>query len=54
MTGDTAGAAEGRRVGEVTAAQTERVMAQCYERHGAPPLGALVRVGAPGVYAFGR
>ena len=54
MTGDPAGAAGGRRVGEVTAAQTERVTAQCYERHGAPPLGALVRVGAPGVYAVVR
>ena len=54
MTGDPGDGPGGRRVGEVTAAQTERVTAQCYERHGAPPLGALVRVGAPGVYAVVR
>lgn len=54
MTGYPAGGNEGRRVGEVTAAHTERVTAQCYARDGAPPLGALVRVGSPGVYAVVR
>ena len=41
----------GQRVGEVTAAQTQRVDAQCYRAHAAPPLGSLVRIGAPPVYA---
>ena len=33
---------------------TQRVEAQCYRLHAAPPLGALVRVGAPPVYAVVR
>lgn len=41
----------GRRVGEVTASQTQRVVAQCYRAHAAPPLGSLVRIGSPPVYA---
>ena len=57
MTANAANAADGtggRRVGEVTAAHTERVAAQCYEQRAAPPLGALVRIRAPGVYAVVR
>lgn len=42
------------RVGEVTASHTERVAAQCYRLHAAPPLGALVRIGAPPVYGVVR
>lgn len=41
----------GQRVGEVTASQTLRVEAQCYRPHAAPPLGSLVRIGSPPVYA---
>ena len=41
----------GQRVGEVTASQSQRVEAQCYQAHAAPPLGALVRIGSPPVYA---
>ena len=44
-----------RRVGEVIAAHTERIEAQCYELHQAPPLGALLRIGeAPPVYGVAR
>ena len=42
------------RVGEVTASHTERVAAQCYRLHAAPPLGALVRIGVPPVYGVVR
>lgn len=41
----------GQRVGEVTAAQTQRVEAQCYRTDAAPPLGSLVRIGSPPTYA---
>ncbi len=41
----------GQRVAEVTASQTLRVEAQCYRAHTAPPLGSLVRIGSPPVYA---
>ena len=44
----------GQRVGEVIAAHTERIEAQCYLLYAAPPLGALLRVGAPAVYAVTR
>lgn len=44
----------GRRVGEVTVSQTERVEAQCYQLHSAPPLGSLLRIGSPPVYAVVR
>lgn len=39
------------RVGEVTEAGSASLVAQCYALYGAPPLGALLRVGAPPVYA---
>ncbi len=39
------------RVGEVTEADSASFVAQCYALYGAPPLGALLRVGAPPVYA---
>ena len=35
-------------------AHTERIEAQCYELHAAPPLGALLRIGNPPVYAVTR
>ena len=41
----------GQRVAEVTASQTQRVEAQCYQAYAAPPLGSLVRIGSPPVYA---
>ena len=41
----------GQRVGEVTAADSQSVTGQCYDLYGAPALGALVRVGEPGVFA---
>ena len=44
-------AQSGQRVGEVTASQTQRVEAQCYRPYAAPPLGSLVRIGSPAVYA---
>ena len=43
-----------RRVGEVMVSHTERVAAQCYRLHAAPPLGALVRIGSPPVYGVVR
>ena len=33
---------------------TQRIEAQCYQPHDAPPLGSLLRVGAPPVYAVVR
>jgi hypothetical protein len=39
------------RVGEVVESSTAGFTAQCYKLYGAPPLGALVRTGAPEVYA---
>ena len=44
----------GQRVGEVMVSHSQRIEAQCYELHGAPPLGALLRVGSPPVYAVVR
>ena len=44
----------GQRVGEVTVSHSQRIEAQCYQLHGAPPLGALLRVGSPPVYAVVR
>ena len=46
--------AAGQRVGEVMVSHSQRIEAQCYELHGAPPLGALLRVGSPPVYAVVR
>ena len=43
-----------RRVGEVIVSHTERVEVQCYELHSPPPLGALLRIGSPAVYAVVR
>lgn len=44
----------GQRVGEVMTSHTQRIEAQCYQLHAAPPLGALLRVGSPPVYAVVR
>ncbi len=44
----------GQRVGEVMVSHSQRIEAQCYELHNAPPLGALLRVGSPSVYAVVR
>ncbi len=44
----------GQRVGEVMVSHTERIEAQCYELLSAPPLGSLLRVGSPPVYAVVR
>ena len=41
----------GQRVAEVTASHSQRVEAQCYTAHAAPPLGSLVRIGSPPIYA---
>ena len=41
----------GQRLAEVTASRTQRVEAQCYRAHSAPPLGSLVRIGSPPIYA---
>ena len=43
-----------QRVGEIMVSHTERVVAQCYRLHAAPPLGALLRIGSPPVYAVVR
>ncbi len=43
-----------QRVGEVMVSHTQRIEAQCYRLHAAPPLGALLRVGEPPVYAVVR
>ncbi len=40
-----------QRVGEVTASQTQRIEAQCYQAYAAPPSGSLVRVGSLPIYA---
>ena len=40
-----------QRVGEVTAADSRSVTGQCYDLYGAPPLGSLLLVGEPGVFA---
>ena len=47
-------AAQGQRVGEVMVSHSQHIEAQCYELRGAPPLGALLRVGSPPVYAVVR
>ncbi len=41
------------KVGEVIEAATSRFVAHCYELHGAPPLGSLVRTGPPDRPVFG-
>ncbi len=41
------------KVGEVVETATSRFTAHCYELHGAPPLGSLVRTGPPGRPVFG-
>ena len=46
--------AVGQRVGEVMMSHSQRIEAQCYELHNAPPLGALLRIGSPPVYAVVR
>ena len=38
------------RIGEVVEASSTGFTAECYTLYGAPPLGALVRVGEPAVY----
>ena len=38
------------RIGEVVEASSTGFSAECYALYGAPPLGALVRVGEPAVY----
>ncbi len=43
-----------QRVGEVMVSHTQRIEAQCYRLHAAPPLGALLRVGEPPTYAVVR
>lgn len=43
----------GRRVGEVIETSTARFVAHCYELHGAPALGSLVRTGPPDLAIFG-
>ncbi len=40
-----------RRVGEIIASESRILTAQCYELQGAPPLGSLVAVGDPRVFA---
>ena len=45
---------QGQRVGEVMVSHSQHIEAQCYDLHGAPPLGALLRVGSPPVYAVVR
>ena len=44
----------GQRVGEVMVSHSQRIEAQCYELHNAPPLGSLLRIGSPAVYAVVR
>ena len=39
-----------RRVGEVVESASTSFVAQCYQLHGAPHLGSLVRTGSPEVY----
>jgi hypothetical protein len=43
----------GLRVGEVIETSTSRFVTHCYELHGAPALGSLVRTGAPDRAVFG-
>ena len=38
------------RIGEAVEANSTGFSAECYALYGAPPLGALVRVGEPAVY----
>lgn len=42
---------EQARIGEVTAADSRTITAQCYELYQAPPLGALVEAGQPRAFA---
>lgn len=41
----------GQRVGEVIGADSQSLTAQCYDLYQAPPLGALLSVGEPAVFA---
>ena len=41
-------------VGEIMVSRTQGVEAQCYRLHAAPPLGTLLRIGTPPVYAVVR
>ena len=43
---------EVRRVGEVIESDTYSVMAQCYELYMAPPIGSVIAIGTPPVYAI--
>jgi len=38
-------------LGEVVEASSTGFMSQCYELYGAPPLGSLVKVGSPDIFA---
>ena len=40
-----------RRIGEVIETNTYEVVAQCYELYDSPPVGSLVAIGSPPVYA---
>ena len=42
---------QGQRVGEVIAADSRQLTAQCYDLYSAPPLGSLLQVGDPPVFA---
>ena len=44
------GQADSGRIGEVVEASSTSFLSQCYRLYEAPPLGALVRAGKPGVY----
>ena len=47
-------AASGTRLAEITTSHSGSVDAQCYRLHAAPPLGSLVRIGSPPVFAIVR
>jgi len=40
-----------RRIGEVIESNTFEVVAQCYELYDSPPLGSLISIGSPPIYA---
>ena len=40
-----------KRVGEVVGADSRSFVTQCYELYGGPPLGALLQVGDPAIFA---
>ena len=43
---------QSRRVGEVIESDTYSVVAQCYELYMAPPIGSVITIGTPPVYAI--